>query len=105
MLDSQIASNFFTSYTEAASQLSQLHVLKIEISIWLKVRRGKPRGETSELEIRHWKVKLGILEKTLDMQYGRWYMVDTIIGDRCEDVIGFVHRVKQTKKESIESIQ
>lgn len=27
-------------------------------------------------------------------------MVDTIIGDRCEDVIGFVHRVKQTKRKS-----
>ena len=94
------ASNFFTSYTEASSQLSQLRVLKIEISIWLKVRRGKPRGETSELEIRHRKVKWGILEATLDIQYGRWYMVDTIIGDRCGDVIGFVHRVKQTKRQS-----
>lgn len=45
MFDSKIASNFFTSCTEASWQLSQLHVLKIEISIWLEVRRGKPRGK------------------------------------------------------------
>ena len=49
-------------------------------------------GETSELEIRHRKVKLGILEETLDIQFGRYDH------RRPVDVIGFVHRVKRTNK-------
>ena len=70
MLDSQIASNFFTSYTEAASQLSQLHVLKIEISIWLKVRRGKTSG--GNVRVRDSTLKGQVGNPWKDFGYAIW---------------------------------